>query len=226
MTEHQMESPVRELNRILADSWKEVWTQQEEELTKMFEQFGDRAYGAWIQKFMAPIFNRITEEGYQTKAGFNIRNSIENWGPPEERERCAWYVLNNQEGQPLCTLVLQIYHSHAAFHIPRPPRLLALEVTERSDIVQALSQASVRVRWDLPQERLPAAPQSGTPTLRWEYATDVSIRDCTMPNEEGLLSNWLLDESLSHWGRYGWELITVSAVEGRMIAFFKRPVHP
>lgn len=223
MTAQPTDALVRALNRILADSWKEVWTQQQHELAEMFEKFGDRAYGAWIQKFMAPVFERIAEEGYQIKAGFNRRDSLENWGPPEERERCAWYVMKNAEGHPLCTLVLQVYHSHAAFHIPRPPRLIALDVTDRPDIIRALSQASVRVRWDLPQERLPDAPHSGRPPQRWEYATDISIGDCTTPDEEGQLSSWLLDESLAHWGRYGWELVDVSTAQGKMIAFFKRP---
>ncbi|CAI6083083.1 DUF6022 family protein [Cohnella sp. JJ-181] len=215
---------LQSINQILAVSWRGIWSQEERELRRIFNEFGDRAYGAWIVKFMAPVFERLTEEGYQVNGGFNLRDSMENWGPPEERERCAWYVVKDQEGLPISTLVLQVYHSHAAFHIPRAPRLFALEVTKRSDIIRALSHASNRVRWDLPAERLPAAPSTGAHAIRWEYATDVSVGDCLAPNDEGLLSNWLVDEQLGHWGRHGWELINAVPTEGKIIAFFKRPV--
>lgn len=222
--EHPIHSHAEALQEILNISWRKVWIQEEQELTSLFEQHGDRAYGVWIHRFMAPVCERIVQEGYDVKSGFNLKNSIERWGPPEERERCAWYVVNDKEGLPLCTLVLQVYHSHAAFHVPRPPRLFTLEATDRQDIIQALSQASVRVRWDLPQQRLPDAPSNRVGNANsWEYATDVTVRDCLAPGRDASLSNWYLDESFSHWGRHGWELVNVINIDCGIVAFFKRP---
>ncbi|PYI52060.1 DUF6022 family protein [Paenibacillus flagellatus] len=227
MTQPVFDSVVRKLRTVMSVSWKSVLEERREELAGLFAQYGDRAYGVWIQQFMAPVFEQLTAEGYIVKGGFNRNDSVENWGPPEERERCVWYVVKDGEGAPIGTMVLQVYHSHRAFHVPRAPRLFALEETERERIVAALSDASVRVRWDLPTERqpLPDDFRFAPGEAGWEYATDVSIGDCLRgEDDDGQTHSWSLDDALSHWGRYGWQLVSVVPAGGRIVAFFKRPL--
>ncbi|KRE70004.1 DUF6022 family protein [Paenibacillus sp. Soil750] len=222
MTNNQIDLLFRKAENRLSDTWKSVYENKQTELISMFNEYGDRAYSVWIQDFMAHVVEPFQQEGYQIKAGFNRHNSIENWGPPEERERCAWYLIHDHVGTPIGTLVLQIYHSHRSFFVPRAPQLLFLQVTEKIDILSALSQATTRVRWDRKEVRnLSQEPHQIT---QWEYATDVSLADC-LGKSESEHSSWSLDEALSHWGRYSWELITVAQADGKMIAYFKRPIH-
>lgn len=224
MTEMTIEAIVRKASKIMDSSWRAEYEERREELERMFAEFGDRAYGAWIQRFMVPVFAHLAEEGYQAKAGFNRSDSVENWGPPEERERCAWYVIKGSDGEPVGSMILQVYHSHRSFRLPRAPRLFALPETDKEAIVAALSRAGTRVRWDRKEERLAEPVESGIEAPRWEYATDVSLGDCLRPEDDAQLHSWSLDEMLSHWGRYGWELVNVvSRSDGRTIAFFKRP---
>ena len=107
-----IESIARTAGDILSPAWKAVFDEEKDELTEVFKKFGDRAYGAWIQQFMAPVAERLAAEGFIIRDGFNLKNSIENWGPPEERERCVWYVVKTTDGDEMGTLVLQVYHSH------------------------------------------------------------------------------------------------------------------
>ncbi|GAA4861587.1 hypothetical protein GCM10023310_46190 [Paenibacillus vulneris] len=212
---------IRGIEKTLAASWRAVYEDKKVQLTQMFAEYGDRAYGVCIQEFMVPVLEQLKSEGYTTKAGFNRKDSMENWGPPEERERCIWYVLYDVNGTSIGTMVLQVYHSHRAFHLPRAPRLFALEAVERESIIAALSQATARVRWDRMEERLPLPAELQTAGDRWEYATEVALGDC-LQNNEMEHSGWTLDEALSHWGRYGWELVNVMPSGGKVIAFFKR----
>lgn len=213
---------VRQIEEIFSNSWRAVYEDKREQLAQMFAEYGDRAYGVCIQEFMIPVLEQLRAEGYTIKAGFNRKDSVENWGPPEERERCVWYVLHDVNGAPIGTMVLQIYHSHKAFHFPRAPRLFALEAVDRETITAALSQASTRVRWDRTEERLPLPAELQTGGEQWEYATDVALGDC-LQDREMEHGAWALDEALSHWGRYGWELVSVMPSHGNIIALFKRP---
>ncbi|WP_028548023.1 DUF6022 family protein [Paenibacillus sp. UNC451MF] len=212
---------VRNVEAVFSNSWRMVYQEKKEQLTQMFEQYGDRAYGVCIQEFMIPVVEQLRADGYSVKAGFNRKDSMENWGPPEERERCVWYVLHDDKGIPIGTMVLQIYHSHRTFHFPRAPRLFSVEVTDREQIISALSQATTRVRWDRVEERLPLSAEFQTAGDSWEYATDVALGDC-LHGGETEHSGWTMDEALSHWGRYGWELVNVMPADGKVIAFFKR----
>ncbi|NBD25823.1 DUF6022 family protein [Paenibacillus glycinis] len=219
-----IEAITRMAGETLARAWRAVFEDRHDELTEMFAAHGDRAYGVWIQRFMLPVAARLAEDGYDIKPGFNRKDSVENWGPPEERERCAWYVVRTADGDALGTMVLQVYHSHRSFRLPCAPRLLALEATEREAIVAALSDPSFRIRWDLPQERLPLKePQGETARQSFEYATDTSFGDGLKPGDDGQLHGWNLDDALGRWGRYGWELVSVVPASGRLVAFFRRP---
>jgi hypothetical protein len=98
-----------------------------------------------------------------------------------------------------------------------------LEATEREEIISALSNAAARIRWDIKDERLPSTSDIKAVDIRWEYATDVAIGD-SLRSEDAQTNSWTLDEALSHWGRYGWELVSVLPTARQVVAFFKRPI--
>ncbi|ULL13096.1 hypothetical protein DVH26_00540 [Paenibacillus sp. H1-7] len=213
---------VKHLNEALSELWDEVWHDNEEELTRMFAEYGDRAYGAYVQKLVTPLCEQIRGAGYGMKSGFHYADSIENWGPPEERERCAWYVIERPESGPLGTAVLQLYHSHARFRLPQAPAFFALEETEREAIVTAITYAAVRTNRYASggyQDR------SADSLQQWEYATDTGLGDYIRSSQAQRAAG--LDPALAPWGRNGWELVSVVPHNDRLIGFFKRPAaHP
>ncbi|MBV9227958.1 MAG: hypothetical protein JOZ18_01500, partial [Chloroflexi bacterium] len=147
--------------------------------------------------------------------------SVEYWGPPEERERCLWSVVRTAQGTILGTIVTQVYHDHTQFRIPLPPSVLALEETETDAIIEALSDASVRLvgrqQVEAPQQKWAVGQEHS----KWEYSVEVGLADC-IDSKRIEISGGMLDSTLSLWGRNGWELVSVVPHEGRMIAFFKR----
>lgn len=212
---------VKYMNQHLSEIWKMVLQENEPELTQMFAEYGDRAYGAYIHKFMAPICQQIHASGYAIRSGFNLSDSFENWGPPEERERCAWYVIKNKDGEPLGTAVLQVYHSHVRFDIPQAPHIFALEETEREAILNAISFAGTRMHGNI-AKHLDLA--SDDRTQRWEYSTDTGLGDY-LQSHKGQSRFGYIDHALSVWGRNGWELVSITPYNDRLVGFFKRPLY-
>ncbi|MET3287456.1 UNVERIFIED_CONTAM: hypothetical protein ABID98_000026 [Brevibacillus sp. OAP136] len=210
---------VSDLNRALSGTWAAVFREHEEELTHMFATYGDRAYGVYIQKLMAPLSDMAAEVGIAIKPGFSRADSIENWGPPEERERCIWYALHKQDGALIGTAVLQFFHSHTQFHLPEAPRFFALEETERDAIIEAISQADVRLQpGNLAKYRHADEEEA---LERWEYATETGLGDY-IRTTNGQKGGGYLDHALTAWGRNGWELVSVVPQGGQLVGFFKR----
>ncbi|RED34645.1 DUF6022 family protein [Paenibacillus sp. VMFN-D1] len=211
-------SVVRSMNRHLSEIWEAILQEHAAELSSMFAEFGDRAYGVYIQQLMGPICEEVRKSGYEVSAGFRLSESVENWGPPEERERCVWYVVRDETGNPCGTAVLQIFHSHAQFHLPQPPRFLALEETEQEAILQALCTTGVRLS-GLP---LRYRHSAGDEPLEWEYGTDAGLLEYVQSYRGHTAVDF--NYALSSWGRHGWELVQIVPHQDRLIGFFKRPV--
>ncbi|MCD9024715.1 DUF6022 family protein [Cohnella silvisoli] len=211
---------VKFMNQQLSEIWENVLQENKAELTQMFAEYGDRAYGAYIHKFMAPIGEQINETGYAMRSGFNLSDSFENWGPPEERERCAWYVIKNKDGDPLGTAVLQIYHSHTRFDIPQAPHFFALEETEREAIMNALSFAATRIHGNISSYQAVASDEL---IEKWEYGTDTGLGDY-LKTYSGQTRYGYIDHVLSAWGRNGWELVSITPHNDLLVGFFKRPL--
>jgi len=211
---------VKWMNGYLAEQGETIRQQHEEELARMFAEYGDRAYGALIHKWMAPLGAQLHATGFGIKAGFQLSDSIERWGPPEERERNAWYVVHTPDGATLGTAVLQFFHSHTHFHLPRPPRFLALEETTRDNIVQAVTSAAFRLQGAGGGYADTAPASAAAP--RWEYGADAGLGDSMRP-QPGQTGTGYLDHALDAWGRHGWELVSVVPYGERVIGFFKRP---
>ncbi|MDD9268012.1 DUF6022 family protein [Paenibacillus sp. GCM10023248] len=212
---------VKYANYVLNETWQNVLRTEQAELTRMFIEYGDRAYGVYIQHFMSPFFEQLSQNDLHTRHGFNLADSIENWGPPEERERCAWYVIKKADGTPIGTLVLQIYHSHVNFNVPHAPRAFALEVTEREDILEAISYAVMRVVKQ-PKDSFQAMPDVDAYS-KWEYSVETGLADALRPYK-GQTGGNFVDLALAAWGRNGWELVSVVPQGQQLAAFFKRRI--
>ena len=199
-----------------------------EELVHTFDKAGEYAYGVFFRMLCQPLQEQIKQAGFICEPDYpgDFRSaSLEYWGPPEERERCLWSVVRTTQGTALGTIVTQVFHDHTGFRIPHCPGVFALEETERSAIVEALSHADVRLRgWEQKGIEAQASQSQGAMPAQheWEYSIEVGLADCLDPKRIEI-SEALLDGSLALWGNYGWELVTVIPHQQRMIAFFKRP---
>ncbi|UKS29151.1 DUF6022 family protein [Paenibacillus sp. HWE-109] len=208
-------------NQVIAETWTTVLEEQRAELIEMFTVYGDRAYGVFIQKFMAPLFEQLAQNEFITRPGFNLADSLEKWGPPEERERCAWYIIEKPDGSSVGTLVLQIFHSHVQFHLPHPPHIMALEETEREDILDALSYTIRRAKKKA-SDGYQRIHEQETMT-KWEYSAETGLADA-FRSFKGQSGGSYVDLALAAWGRNGWELVSIVPQQDQLIAFFKRPV--
>ncbi|WP_019392393.1 DUF6022 family protein [Priestia filamentosa] len=211
----------RYMNQFVQQQWDLILKENHDELIDHFRTIGEPAYGVYLNKLLKPIFKQLTDAGLNVKPGFIMPNSIEHWGPPEERERCIWCVVRKKDETPLGTLVLRMFHSHTKFDVPRAPNFFSLEEVKKEAIIKAISQASIRLNKKdhgfIPQNR------ENTDTLRWEYSAETGLSDY-LKSDQDVLEVSYLDYALSQWGRQGWELTSVVPYEGRLVAFFKRPI--
>lgn len=200
--------------------WEAVLRENLPELLELFETAGEAAYGVYGQKLLGPPFEEIGRAGFSLEgiSGNPPTSSVENWGPPEERERCIWYRVKEAGGKPMGTVVHRYFHDHTRFSIPRAPGILALRETEEQAIRAALSRASVRVG---PSEMAGTFTQSVHAGSGWEYSIETGLSDC-FDADHPERTDALLNHSLALWGRHGWDLTTVAAHEGRLLACFKR----
>ncbi len=217
ITIHTLASYVR---GAIQERWEVVLQENLPDLLTLFEKAGESTYGVYSQKLLGPLFEQIGRAGFHLEdiRGTPPPNSVEYWGPPEERERCAWLIVKQADGSPLGTLVYRFFHDHTRFRIPRAPGILALQETEESAIRAALSHASVRMG---PQEFGGTFVKDDQARSGWEYSVETGLGDC-FDAAHPEMTEALLDHALALWGRYGWELITVVSHEGRLLAYFKR----
>ena len=197
-----------------------------EELQSTFDKAGEYAYGVYGRTLFQSLQEQLGQAGFITEPDFPghfTTSSIEYWGPPEERDRCMWCVVRTAQGKPLGTIVTRVFHDHTRFRIPHAPGIIVLEETETDAIIEALSHASVRLS-GAPQEEAVDQDMIIKPEQpAWEYSVEVGLADCIDPKRIEI-SESMLDYSLALWGRYGWELVSVVPHQGRLIAFFKRPL--
>jgi uncharacterized protein DUF6022 len=149
-----------------------------------------------------------------------LSHSLENWGPPELRERCMWCVVRQGDGPALGTIVTRVFHDHTRFRIPAAPGVFALEESDDEQIRSRLSDASVRLRSG-EMIGMHAADRAGEAGA-WEYAVEFGLSD-GLDSSRPQYVEGLVAGPLQAWGRYGWELTNVVSHQGRLLAFFKRP---
>lgn len=222
ITIHTLTSYIKQYMREQSQS---LLQEHQEEMARIFDKAGEYAYGVFFRKLCQPIQEQFKQAGFVCEPDYpgDFRSaSVEYWGPPEERERCLWSVMQTAQGTTLGTIVTQVFHDHTQFRLPHPPGVLALEETEPSAILEALSHASVRLR-SMEHNGSPYMVAARQEQPGWEYSVEMGLGDCLDPNYVEI-SETMLEDALSKWGRHGWELVTAISHQGHMIAFFKRPV--
>jgi hypothetical protein len=213
------------LRPYIQEHWQLILQENQQELHQLFEKAGEAAYGVYGRKLLGPVFEQLPHIGFvleSEKPGLPPSNSLEYWGPPEERERCHWYVVKRADGTDVGTIVTRGFHDHTHFRIPRAHEVFALAETERCAILTALSQASVRLDSKRDGSSFSQRTPDGHTLLRWEYSLEVGLAD-GIDSDHPEVTEGALDASLALWGRYGWELTTVVPHQERLLAFFKRP---
>ncbi len=221
ITIHTIASYIRQ---YLREQYQIVLQEQKEKLLQLYATAGEQTYGYYSRGLFGPLQEQLTRAGFICEPDFpgDFRaTSIEYWGPPEERERCLWCVVRNEQGTVLGTLVTQFFHDHIQFRLPHPPGIFVLEETDSEAILEALSHASTRMRGMEHGEMRNGAALRPDLTA-WEYSVELGLADYLDPQRIEI-SEALLDTALTTWGRNGWELTTIVPHQGRLIAFFKRP---
>ncbi len=131
----------------IQEQFQPFWQEHYEELLRVYQQAGDAAYGVFGRKFFGPLQQKFTQAGFTLEPAFatSLSSSLEQSGPPEERERYLWSVVRHGN-KTLGTLVLCLIHDHTQFRLPAAPIILTLEETEHEAIIEALSHAPMRLQ--------------------------------------------------------------------------------
>lgn len=210
------------MQHYIQESIQSSWKEQYEENFNMYQEINEAAYGVFGRAFFKLAHTQFTQAGFTVDANMfgNLSTSLEQWGPPEERERCMWSVVK-RGAEPIGTLVVRFFHDHTQFRLPYIPDVLALKETEHNDIVQALLDPSVRLQHFIMQPFEPDAGKEQKPL--WEYAAEYGLGGLRNRADHDMLeyASYL---TLEQWSRHGWELINVVPDQGQMVAFFRRPV--
>jgi hypothetical protein len=151
------EMSIEELGEAVSDyiesNWKEVLTENIDELKKLFPEYEDATYGMYLDKLIPTIWKELEKSGFQSaeeiKEGdfiiagcLNFRNSIEkaSWGTPDHEIRVFWIVIENHHKEQIGTFVIEFSHSHVQFELPAPPKLITFEDTDKKAIASNILQ--------------------------------------------------------------------------------------
>lgn len=137
------------LETYITTKWKKVLEENFDELSKAFPELEDATYGLYLDKLMPPMFEALEKTGFTTLGdvkesdfiigkSLNFSNSMEKWGPEDNRSRVFWIVVKDQQKKPIGTLLFDFFHSHIHFEVPSAPQIFALEETSKENIILAI----------------------------------------------------------------------------------------
>jgi hypothetical protein len=204
----------------IRERWQPVLEESHAEFEEAFARAGDYGYAVFARKLFGSLREQLIEAGFGLDPDFpgTLDRSMEQWGPPEWRERCMWCVLRKGDGPPLGSLVTRMFHDHTRFRIPAAPAVFALEESEDAAIRRSVSDASTRMR----EGDVVGVQAAGPAETPWEYAVEIGLGDAFDSSRSEFVEG-MLDRPLKAWALHGWELTSVVSHEGRLLAFFKRP---
>lgn len=213
------------LRQYVQQDFAPFWKEHYKEYLEIHKKAGDPTYGHLGRAFFGPALKQFVAAGYQVALDF--QGELSQWGPPEVRERCRWSVVMH-DSKPIGTLVIRYFYDQTQFRMPYAPDILALPEVEAEDIIAALLDVKTRLQHYEPITPLdPDATAVHTPV--WEHAVEFGLADSPIPagqidNVDQAMMAFSFAQALSLWSRHGWELVNVVPGQGRLIAFFKRPV--
>lgn len=127
--------------RVAAD-WSSSWQRQLPTLTDAWERIGEPAYGLYNRELFRPIQQDLETEGFRCDPALpgSMRQSEEDWGREDHRERRMWTVLVDRDGTELGALVVRFFHDHTELRLPAGPTMAALPETDHDAIREIVRQ--------------------------------------------------------------------------------------
>jgi len=129
----------------IQSNWQGVLSNHADKLKRAYEEAGDMAYGTYLNLLLNPVLKEMKELGLRAEprlpGDFDISRE---WGNEDEtdQQRWMWSAIYDKGGEPLGTIVIQVYHDHTQFRLPRKPGVLALTMTAKEEVAEALSALS------------------------------------------------------------------------------------
>lgn len=140
-----IESIADQVRLHIDDNWEFVFNQHLLKLSKAYQEIGDGAYGLYLDLLFKPIYKQLKNCDFKVlpKLPGNLNISRE-WGNTDQtdQQRWMWSVLNYADGSDCGTIVVEVFHDHTQFRLPRKPAIHSLTVTERQAIIAELSRIS------------------------------------------------------------------------------------
>lgn len=134
----------RHIEALVAEQWQSILQTHAAKLQDAYERAGDSAYGTYLDLLFRPVRKDFRQAGLRAAPAlpgdFDISRE---WGNEDEsdQQRWMWSTINSPEGS-LGTIVTIIFHDHNQFRVPRAPQIIALQETDKEDVVEALSGRS------------------------------------------------------------------------------------
>ena len=137
---------IAEQTRLHIDTnWELILSQHAARLVQAYGEMGDGAYGLYLDFLFKPVYKQLKTCGFSVlpKLPGNLNISRE-WGNADEtdQQRWMWSVLKFPDGSDCGTIVVEVYHDHTQFRLPKPPAIRFLPFTKREAIIAELSRIS------------------------------------------------------------------------------------
>ncbi|WP_035333755.1 DUF6022 family protein [Dyadobacter crusticola] len=127
------------------NNWKTVLEKHSDRLLRAYEQMGDGAYGLYLDLLFKPVYRQLKDSGFKVmpKLPGNLNISRE-WGNVDEtdQERWMWSVIKFPDKSDCGTIVVEVFHDHTQFRLPKPPAIRFMHLTKKEDIIAELSRIS------------------------------------------------------------------------------------
>lgn len=127
------------------NSWEIILDKHSDRLQKAYEKMGDGAYGLYLDLLFKPVYGKLKDSGFKVmpKLPGNLNISRE-WGNVGEtdQQRWMWSVIKFPDKSDCGTIVVEVYHDHTRFRLPKPPAIRCITFTKQEDIIAELSRIS------------------------------------------------------------------------------------
>jgi Family of unknown function (DUF6022) len=140
----QIDAIAQYIDGHIRENWQTVLLEKRDQLQEAYNEGGDMAYGTYLNLLFLAIHKQLKEAGLRPEPRFPGDFDISReWGEDDsDRQRWMWSTIHSLNGEPLGTIVTIVFHDHTQFRVPRQPKIIALSVISKEDVVAALSLRS------------------------------------------------------------------------------------
>lgn len=133
------------IDEYIQSQWQNTLQDNRDKLQKAYEEAGDMAYGTYLNLLLGPVNKQLKETGLRPVPNLPGEFDISReWGNEDEsdQQRWMWSTIYDEDKAPQGTIVIQVFHDHTQFRIPRRPGILALHEWGKDNVAAALSRQS------------------------------------------------------------------------------------